>query len=337
MRFQSSHFLLLLILFGAFWLLRWKMRDPARHSLVHRFRTWTLQRTRWVRLPDFLTTAALLFIGLSLLDPVLSLSQIEVTTRGMNIVMLVDLSSSMLEFMPLRSSEVSREGNGRTKVDKIKVDKIEDLQSGKTKLSAAKEVILKFVARRRGDRVGTLVFSERAHVVTPLTLDYEYVRTYMNFIDYRTLAGEGRTAVGEAIFSGLSLIRWKEPKGDAPAVIVIFTDGESNAGRSVYEALEAAQKEETHVYLIGMGIWYLSERDRLTEAFRATGGNFFDAQDTEQLALAYETIDALERQPLVTQRYVRNLPYYYPFAGAALLCLVLASFLRAVPYFAEIS
>ena len=322
MRFQNSDFLVLLLsVFGAFWLLRWKMRDPSRHSLVHRFRTWTLRRTRWVRLPEFLTTAALLFIGLSLLDPVLSLSQIGVTTRGMNIVMLVDLSSSMLEFMPLQSSEAPRQ----------------ELQSGQTKLDAAKEAILKFVARRHGDRVGTLVFSERAHVVTPLTLDYDYISTYMNFIDYRTLAGEGRTAVGEAIFSGLSLIRWKEPERDSPAVIVLFTDGESNAGRSIYEALEAAQKEKVHVYLIGMGIWYLSERERLTEAFRATGGNFFDAQDTGQVALAYETIDALERQSLVTQRYVRNLPYYYPFAGAALLCLVLASLLRAVPYFAEIS
>lgn len=319
MRFHNSDFLLLLlIVFGAFWLLRWKMRDPSRHSLVHRFRTFTLQRTRWVRLPDFLTTAALLFIGLSLLDPVLSLSQIGVTTRGMNIVMLVDLSSSMLEFMQ-QKSEVTR------------------LQSGKTKLDAAKEAILKFVKRRQGDRVGTLVFSERAHVVTPLTLDYEYVSAYMNFIDYRTLAGEGRTAVGEAIFSGLSLIRWKEPERESPAVIVIFTDGESNAGRSMYDALEAAQKEKVHVYLIGMGIWYLAERERLTEAFRATGGDFFDAQDIEQVALGYETIDALERQSLVTQQYVRNLPYYYPFAGAALLCLVLASFLRAVPYFAEIS
>lgn len=320
MRFHNSDFLLLLlIVFGAFWLLRWKMRDPSRHSLVHRFRTWTLQRTRWVRLPDFLTTAALLFVGLSLLDPVLSLSQIGVTTRGMNIVMLVDLSSSMLEFMQQKSDEVTR------------------LQSGKTKLDAAKEAILKFVKRRQGDRVGTLVFSERAHVVTPLTLDYEYVSAYMNFIDYRTLAGEGRTAVGEAIFSGLSLIRWKEPERESPAVIVIFTDGESNAGRSMYDALEAAQKEKVHVYLIGMGIWYLAERERLTEAFRATGGDFFDAQDIEQVALGYETIDALERQSLVTQQYVRNLPYYYPFAGAALLCLVLASFLRAVPYFAEIS
>lgn len=330
MRFHNFDLLaLLLIVFGACWLLRWKMRGSARHSLVHRFRTWTLQRTRWVRLPDFLTTAALIFIGLSLLDPVLSLSQIGVTTRGMNIVMLVDLSSSMLEYMPLGISEVSRQGSGKTK--------LEELQSGRTKLDAAKEVILKFVERRHGDRVGTLVFSERAHVVTPLTLDYEYVSAYMNFIDYRTLAGEGKTAVGEAVFSGLSLIRWKEPERDSSAVIVIFTDGESNAGRSMYDALEAAQKENVHVYLIGMGIWYLTDRQRLTDAFRATGGDFFDAQDTEQLALAYETIDALERQSLVTQRYVRNLPYYYPFAGAALLCLILASFLRAVPYFAEIS
>jgi Ca-activated chloride channel homolog len=287
------------------------------HSLVHRFRRWPLARARWVRLPEFLTAAALLCIGLAVLDPVLSLSQVGVTTRGLNIVMLVDLSSSMLEFM--------RQDVAAT-----------DLR-GETKLDAAKQAIRKFVERRRGDRVGALVFSERPYVVIPLTLDYGYVGTYLNFIDYRTLAGEGRTAIGEAVFSGLSLIRWKEPERTTPAVIVIFTDGESNAGRSIYDALEAARKEKVHAYLIGMDIWYIADRDRLTEAFRATGGDFYDVKDLEQLAVAYETIDSIERQPMVTQQYVRNLPYYYPFAGAALVCLVAAALLRAIPTFAEVA
>jgi Ca-activated chloride channel family protein len=319
-RFQDHDVLPLLIVFGLFWLLRLKLRRRSPHSLVHRFRNWTLHRTKWVRLPEFLTTGALVFLGLCLLDPVLSLSQIGVTTRGMNIVMLVDLSSSMLEYMQQPPNE-----------------EIHISLQGKTKLDAAKEAILKFVSKRHGDRVGTLVFSERPYVVTPLTLDYEYVSTYMNFVDYTTLAGEGRTAVGEAIFSGLSLIRWKEPQRSSPAVIVIFTDGESNAGRPVYEALDAAHKENVHVYLIGMDIWYLTDKDKLTEAFRATGGDFFDVKNMDQLAEAYEAIDALERQPMVTQQYIRNLPYYYPFAGAALACLLLASFLKAIPYFAEIS
>ena len=324
MRFQNLDVLpLLLVVFGTVWLLRRKLQGSSGHSLVHRFSTWTLRRTRWVRLPNFLTTTGVFFIGLSLLSPVLSFSQIDVATRGMNIVMLVDLSSSMLELM--------KQG------DEAPTQALLRLQSTTTKLEAAKAAILRFIERRQGDRVGTLVFSERAHVVTPLTLDYAYVNSYLNFIDYRTLAGEGRTAVGEAILSGLSLIRSREPERDSPAVIVIFTDGESNAGRSMYEALQAAQKDGVHVYLIGLDIWFLSDRERLTEAFRATGGDLFDVQTMDQLTLAYETIDALERQPLVTQQYVRNLPYYYPFAGAALLCLGLASVLRTVAYFTQIA
>lgn len=319
MRFNNWDALpLLLLFFVAVWLVRRKLRRPSRHSLVHRFQKWTLQRTSWVRLPEYLTAAALILIGLSLLDPVLALAQVGVTTRGMNIVMLVDLSSSMLELM-------QKEAGGH------------ELQGARTKLEAAKDAIRKFVERRRGDRVGALVFSERAYVVVPLTLDYHYVGAYLNFIDYRTLAGEGRTAIGEAIFAGMSLIRWKEPDRTSPAVVVIFTDGESNAGRSVYEALETAHKENVHVYLIGLDMWYVADRERLTKAYRTTGGDFYDVKDLEQLALAYETIDAEERQPLVTQQYVRNHPYYYPFAGAALLCLVLAGLLRALPYFVEIS
>ncbi len=265
---------------------------------------------------------ASLLILVSLIDPVLSLSRVRVTTKGLNLVMLVDLSSSMLEFMDQNSYIVPGAPGA---------------SPPRTKLEAVKDAIRSFVKSRQGDRVGTIVFSEKAYVVNPLTVDYQYMLDYLSLVDYRTLAGEGRTAIGEAIFSGLKLLQWKDPERRSQGVIVIFTDGESNAGRSVYEALEAARKNKARVYMMGLQIWYLPDSAQLKQALAATGGRFFDIQDDKQLQQAYQTIDALERQQLITERYVRDAPFYFPFVGAALILLVAASLLRVFPYFIEIT
>ena len=75
---------------------------------------------------------------------------------------------------------------------------------------------------------------------------------------------------------------------------------------------------------------------QLEVALGATGGRFFDVQRKEQLQEAYDTIDALERQQLVTEQYVRDTPYYQPFVGLALFLFVGACVLRAFPRFTEI-
>ena len=317
LKFQNPDYLLFLLLLLGVYLLRRRFQGFLGYSLVHRLKSLPTFTSRWVRLPEVFTVAALVLVGFTLLDPVLSLSRMRIVTRGLNIVMLVDLSSSMLEYMEQEGLSVP---DGPTE----------------TKLEAVKGAIRQFVEGRDGDRVGTLVFSERAYVVNPLTVDYDYVKEYLRYVDYRTLAGEGRTAIGEGIFSGLGLLRWKDPDRQSRGVIIIFTDGENNAGRTIYEALEKALEEKVRVYLVGLQIWYLSDRENLEAALSATGGGFFDVQNKEQLEEAYQRIDSLERQQLVTEHYVRNAPYYYPFLGLALLLVVMASLLRAFPYFVEI-
>ena len=320
LEFHRLEYLFLVLPFLLLCFLRWRTRAFVGHSLVHRFKSLPVRTAWWVRLPRTITIVALILVWLTLLDPVLTLSRVRVITRGLDVVLLVDLSSSMFEYMTSSSYEVPGQAG----------------HLPQTKLEVVKDAVSEFVQARQGDRVGTLVFSERAYVVNPLTLDYQYVVDYLDVVDYRTLAGEGRTAIGEAIFSGFRLLRWKDPERQFPAVIMILTDGENNAGRDIYEALERAHQEKVRVYMIGLQVWYLGDSEKLQQALASTGGRFFDVQESEQLQEAYQIIDALERQQLVTERYVRDAPYYYPFAAGALLLLVLASLLRALPRFIQI-
>ena len=321
MRFQQPDQMYFLALFALVFLLQWRWYAPLGHSLVHRFRALNIRNSRWVHLPRALTALAAVMIVVALSDPVLPLSRVRVITRGLNLVMLVDLSTSMLEYMDQNSYVVPGIAG----------------KMPPTKLEAVKQAIRAFVESRRGDRIGTLVFSEKAYVVSPLTLDYRYVSDYLNFIDYRTLAGEGRTAIGDAVFSGLKLLQWRDPERKSKSAIIIFTDGESNSGRSIYEALEQARKERVRVYMIGLQIWFLAEAQNLKQALASTGGQFFDVQDEKQLQQAYRTIDSLERQDLITERYARNVPYYQPFITTALVLLVCAAMLKALPFFVEIT
>jgi Ca-activated chloride channel family protein len=231
--------------------------------------------------------------------------------------MLVDLSSSMMEYL---------NPNNYTAPGAFGV-------TPQTKLEAVKDAIRNFVKTRSGDRVGTIVFSEHPYVVSPLTLDYRYVSSYLDMVDPKTLTGEGKTAIGEAVYAGMKLIRWKDPKAESKAAILVFTDGENNSGRSIYEALATARQEKIPVYLVGLQIWYLSDAENLKQALASTGGQFFDVQDPGQLKQAYQTVDSLERQDLYTDLYLRNSPLYHPFVAAALALLFCTCLLRAFPYF----
>lgn len=319
MKFQRPEFAIALLVFVLIYFFRWKLRSFVSHSLVHRVKSLSVHTSRWVYLPSCLEALATVSILLALLDPVLLLTQVRVATRGLNVVMLVDLSSSMMEYMNQESQQLPRAfGIPR-----------------QTKLEAVKEAIRNFVRGRNGDRVGTVVFSERPYVVNPLTLDYSYVCDYLNLVDSKTLTGEGRTAIGEAIFAGLRLLRWRDPEKQSKGAIIIFTDGENNSGRTIYEALAKAHQEMVPVYLIGLQIWDLADRDQLKNALTSTGGRLFDVQDEEQLKEAYQSIDSLERQELYTDRYVRNSPFYHPFVAGTLGLLLCTCFLRIFPYFIE--
>lgn len=203
------------------------------------------------------------------------------------------------------------------------------------RLTAAKSVIADFLQRRAGDRVGLLVFGQRAYMLTPLTLDRDSVRMQLRD-SVAGLAGR-ETALGDAV--GLAVKRLREqPEGQR--VLILLTDGVNTAG--VLDPLKAAELAaaegvRVHTIAFGGGSGYSLfgvplpiqggeevDEDTLRQVAEKTGGRFFRARDTNQLAGIYAELDRLEPVK-VAAAPVRPRIERYPWPlGAALALAIIA-------------
>lgn len=198
------------------------------------------------------------------------------------------------------------------------------------RLTAAKAVLADFLDRRVGDRVGLLIFGERAYTLTPLTNDLTSVREQLND-SVVGLAGR-ETAIGDAIALAVKRLR-EQPEGQR--VLILLTDGVSNAG--VLEPLRAAELAHTEgvrVYTVAFGgdggfslfgVQIAPGEDPVDEATlrriaEVTGGRSFRARNTDELAGIYAELERLEpvasSGPAVRPRIER---YAWPLALALLL------------------
>ena len=209
------------------------------------------------------------------------------------------------------------------------------------RLTAAKAVIADFLDRREGDRVGLLVFGRRAYALSPLTLDRQSVREQLAD-SVAGLAGQ-ETAIGDAI--GLAVKRLDAqpggPRAPGQQVVVLLTDGVNTAGAlEPLRAAELARDAGVRVHTIAFGSdGSLSlfgfqlpmpgagdsiDETTLREVAERTGGRFFRARDTAELAQIYAEIERIEpvRQPGPALR-PRIERYPWPL-GAAFACALLA-------------
>ncbi|WP_305804111.1 VWA domain-containing protein [Stenotrophomonas sp. YIM B06876] len=198
------------------------------------------------------------------------------------------------------------------------------------RLTAAKAVLADFLERRQGDRIGLLVFGQRAYPLTPLTADHASVREQLRDAVVG-LAGR-ETALGDAIALSVKRLR-EQPQGQR--VLILLTDGVNTAGvLEPLKAAELAKAEGVRVYTIAFGgsndfslfgVQIAADEDpideqTLTRIAAETGGRFFRAQDTQQLAGIYAELDRLEpvqqAGPALRPRIER---YAWPLALALLL------------------
>jgi len=196
------------------------------------------------------------------------------------------------------------------------------------RLTAAKAVLADFLDRRVGDRIGLIVFGRRAYVLTPLTLDRDTVRDQLKD-SVVGLAGQ-ETAIGDAL--GLAVKRLREqPSGQR--VLILLTDGVNTAGAlDPAKAAELARDHQVRIHTIAFGgDGSLSlfgfkiavpggdplDETSLRAIAQTTGGRFFRARDTAELAGIYAEIDRIEpvQRPgkAVRPRIER---YAWPLAGA---------------------
>lgn len=202
------------------------------------------------------------------------------------------------------------------------------------RLAVVKKVAGEFIQRRRGDRVGLVLFGSRAYLQTPLTFDTETTATLLEESEIG-LAGR-ETAIGDAI--GLAV---KRLRADAASerVLVLLTDGANTSGEvQPMQATEFAAREGLRIYTVGVGADEMMVRDffgsrvvnpsadldedTLRAIAERTGGAYFRARDAEALAEIYRRLDELE--PVESdQEVIRPIDelFHWPLAVAFLLVL----------------
>jgi Ca-activated chloride channel family protein len=279
-----------------------------------------------IYVPRLLELIGLLCLCIALLDPVIPVVSQAVKNQGLNMLLVVDLSSSME--MPVTGGHKSAKGREETR------------------LEAVKSAIVDFVNHRAGDRIGVVVFSNNAYVVTPMTLDYKYLTNYIQLINDRTLSDEGMTAIGEGLLQARDVLLRQTAGGERRGnVVVLLTDGENNTGRPVDFALKTLQDDGIRTYFIGVEVEMkttvqnqgFNDAPTLVKGVQATGGKYFDARDAKQLNQAYREINSIEKGRFTTTQQLRDVPAFTMFGVAALIGLGAGLFLRTVPLFRELS
>jgi len=315
---------------------RWRVRRTFAASTTVRWLSAPKYRASILRgLPTAVLVAALILIGCALMDPVLPYAQSTISSRGLDIVVALDLSSSMLEEMgrakPPRSFQNLTSSSRDATLTRA---------PGENRLTATKRAIKTFVTSRRDDRIGLVVFSDNAYVISPLTFDREYVVRYIDLVDDQLLRGEGMTSIGDGLaLANHLLTRQSNGEQRRNQVVVLFTDGENNHGRDPMEVLGESNAANIRVHMVGVDlqeeIRSKPQVQRLFQSVRRYGGRYFNAATARDLDAASRTIDSIERGVLVSRAYVRDAPVYQWFALPALLCLAAAIALRAIPYFID--
>ncbi|HEY6598944.1 MAG TPA: VWA domain-containing protein, partial [Pseudomonadales bacterium] len=216
------------------------------------------------------------------------------------------------------------------------------------RLTVVKEVVSDFIARRAGDRVGLILFGSNAYLQAPLTFDLATVEQLLREAPVG-IAG-GKTAVGDAI--GLAVKRLRTRPAES-RVLILLTDGANNVGEVPPEkAAELARAEGIKIHTVGVGADALKipgfwgelggrivnpsadlDAKALQQIADTTGGQFFRARDTVELAKIYQLLDAIEptAQDERNFRPVKAL-FHYPLAvsWALWLCVLMMGTRRGV-------
>jgi Ca-activated chloride channel family protein len=233
---------------------------------------------------------------------------VAIPISGRDLMLAVDLSDSM------RTADFLVEGK--------QVDR----------LTATKRVASNFIERRRGDRLGLILFGTQAYLQSPLTFDSKTVNRLLRESAIG-LAGE-RTAIGDAI--GLAIKRLDLESGNS-RVLILMTDGANTAGEvTPLKAAQLAASRELKIYTIGIGAdeqiettWFglrrvnpsaqLDEKT-LREIAQVTGGSYFRARDSAELEQIYAQLDTLEPIPR-DQQNLRSVDALFAWPLAAALAL----------------
>jgi Ca-activated chloride channel homolog len=315
--FQHPAILLLLLplVAIAWWLGRAGRPIAITHSNTDLVRAVArVRRTRWGRLLPLARWIGAAFLVVALARPNLEHRQAPIRSSGVDIMLAIDVSGSMQ----------ARDMMGP--------------QGPVSRLDAAKEVVSRFVGDRSNDRIGLVAFAGQPYLVSPLTLDHDWVLQRLENLDVSQV-GDG-TAIGSALASGVRRL----DAGDAKSkVLVLLTDGQNNAGKiAPSAAAEAARALGVKVYTIGVGsageaLVPVTDEGGHEQLVRArvdvdeksmkqvadiTGGTFYRATNTQSLRDVYAAIDHSEKTSHTLKAFSTHEEEFAWFAGPGLLLML---------------
>lgn len=257
---------------------------------------------------------AIVFFIIVLARPQSSSNWENVTTEGIDIVIALDISSSMLarDFSPNR-------------------------------LEAAKDVAMKFISGRKNDRMGLVIFAGEAFTQCPLTTDKAVLLNMFKSIVVGMF--EDGTAIGNGLATAVARIK----DSDAISrVIILLTDGENNRGEiAPLTAAEIAKTFGIRVYTVGVGTIGTApypvntpygvqlqnmevkiDEEVLSRISDITGGQYFRATNNNKLEEIYKEIDALEKSKIEVKEFSSKSEEFMPFAIAGFISLIISLLLR---------
>lgn len=326
MTFLHPAYLLLLLAIGIFVLWHYLVarrheptfKVPATETYRHAPISW---RTRMSELPFWLRIVCFAMTVIVLARPQTHTSLTSKETEGIDILLAVDISTSMLT---------------------------QDLSPNR--IEAAKKMAYEFISNRPNDNIGLTLFAGEAFLQCPLTTDHASLLNMFPYISCNLQAGgiiAPGTAIGMGISSGISHLENSKAKSK---VIILMTDGDNNAGEiAPLMAAEIAQQLGIRIYTILMGRSGISNQTiailpngeeyrapidttvdptTLKEIARLTGGIFYAADSNSRLREIYQDIDKLEKTRLNVINKDQRHEAYQPFALLALLALLLDVVLR---------
>lgn len=268
-----------------------------------------------LHLPFLLRVASLALLIVALARPQITNNKVDKNVEGIDIVMAMDISKSMI-------------------AQDLKPDRLE----------AAKRVGAEFVASRPNDNIGVVVFSGVSFTLTPLTTDKAAIVSMMNTIN-SDMVDVGGTAIGMGLANAVNRIKDSQSKSK---VIILLTDGSNNAGEiDPLTAAELAKAFGIRVYTIGVGTKGVApfpvqtpfgirmemmqvdiDEATLKQISQATDGVYFRATDNKSLANIYKEIDKLEKTKILVEEYTSRSEEYLPWVIGAFILLLCEILLR---------
>jgi Ca-activated chloride channel homolog len=268
-------------------------------------------------LPMLVKVLALILAICALARPQESNTKIKRNIEGIDIMVVLDISDSML---------------------------IEDMQP-ENRIESSKKFIGEFIQNRTSDRIGLIIFSGESYTRVPLTLDYPLLLDNLKKVAISRNIKMG-TAIGVALANAVARLKDSTARS---RIIVFMTDGENNSGTIDPDtALEIAKGYGIKIYSVGMGrdgesmlpVFMTDAMGRTVKQYRPihsdinvpllqkfaerTGGHFWRATEGTQLKDVFKEIDALEKTKITTDKFTRFTELYQPYLRWALIFYVIA-------------